>query len=105
MARTIDLPALKARSAAAIAHAVARHQDAVESAEFSPDGLRVLTVSEDQTARVWDARTGKEFTEPLRHDDTVSSAQFSPNGLRVVTASRDKTVRVWDIPVIRSFSN
>ena len=72
-----------------------RHENAVSSAQFSPDGLRVVTVS-DKTARVWDARTGQAVTEPLRHEQWVRSAQFSPDGLRVVTASDDKTARVWD---------
>ena len=32
---------------------------AVLSAAFSPDGTRVVTASDDQTARLWDARDGK----------------------------------------------
>ncbi len=35
------------------------HQGGVNSAAFSPDGTRVVTASADQTARVWDATTGK----------------------------------------------
>ena len=73
-----------------------RHKGSVVSAQFSPDGTRVLTASLDNTARVWDARSGKALTEPLRHEGSVRSAQFSPDGTRVVTASDDKTARVWD---------
>lgn len=69
---------------------------AVRSARFSPDGSRVVTASDDQTARVSDARTGEPPTEPLRHRGPVSSAQFGPDGSRVVTASKDHTARVWD---------
>jgi tetratricopeptide (TPR) repeat protein len=68
----------------------------VLSAQFSPDGMRVVTASYDKTARIWDARTGLPLTEPLRHKDVVYSAKFSPDGSRVVTASFDKTARVWD---------
>ena len=73
-----------------------RHEEWVNSAQFSPDGTRVVTASEDKTARVWDAHTGKALSEPLRHEDAVLSAQFSPDGTRVVTASGDRTARVWD---------
>jgi len=68
----------------------------VESARFSPDGLRVVTSSDDCTARVWDAHTGQALSEPLKHGAAVLSAQFSPDGQRVVTASSDKTAQVWD---------
>ena len=66
------------------------------SAQFSPDGARVVTTSEDRTARVWDAATGKQIGKPLQHEGAVKSAAFSPDGARVVTASVDNTARVWD---------
>jgi WD40 repeat protein len=31
-----------------------RHDDAVNSAAFSGDGTRIVTASDDETARVWD---------------------------------------------------
>jgi WD40 repeat protein len=71
------------------------HQDCL-FAEFSPEGLQVVTASHDKTARVWDARTGKPLARPLPHEDSVLAVAFSPDGARVVTASRDKTARVWD---------
>ena len=67
------------------------------SAAFSPDGTRVVTASVDQTARLWDAATGKalvtlEWSTLFRS----YSAAFSPDGTRVVTASSDNTARLWD---------
>jgi hypothetical protein len=79
-----------------------RHGDAVFSAQFSADGQRVVTASADNTARVWDAASGKAIGEPMRHDSTVISAQFSVDSQRVVTASADNTARVWDVPAIRN---
>jgi tetratricopeptide (TPR) repeat protein len=73
-----------------------RHESIVNSAQFSPEGTCVVTASDDNTARVWDAATGKPLSEPMRHENRVNSAQFSSDGFRVVTASLDKTARVWD---------
>ena len=53
------------------------HEDGVKSAQFSSDGMRVVTASTDETAQQWDARTGKTLGETLRHQDSVRSAQFS----------------------------
>src|SRR5262249_19606782 len=61
---------------------------------FSPEGGRVVTVSEDRTARVWDAATGQPLTSPLKHD-MWPVPRFSPDGRWVLT--RDgRTARVWD---------
>jgi roadblock/LC7 domain-containing protein len=67
----------------------------VTSAQYSPDGERILTTS-GTIARVWDALTGQALTEPLQNNYSVSSAQFSPDGKRVVTVTLNGGVRVWD---------
>lgn len=72
------------------------HQGPVVMSSFSADGLRVVTASEDGTARIWDARDGQAVTGWLRHGDRLRSARFSPDGLRVVTSAEDRTARVWD---------
>jgi len=61
-----------------------------------PDGRRVVTARNDNTARVWDAESGKPVSPSLEHESEVLSALFSPDGRRVVTASLDRTARVWD---------
>jgi WD40 repeat protein len=71
---------------------------------FSLDGTRVVTASDDNTARVWDATTGKLLLPPLTHQGTVHSAVFRADGARIVTASWDRTARVWDAVTGRPLS-
>ena len=70
------------------------------SARFSPDGLRVITASMDDTARLWDARTGQPLSGLIQHEGPVRSAQFSPDGLRVVTTSESEEARTWNAPYL-----
>ena len=46
-------------------------------AVFNRDESRILTWSEDKTARLWDAATGQEVVPPLRHEGSVSGAAFN----------------------------
>ncbi len=71
------------------------HDDGVLFASFSPDGRRIVTASEDFTARVWDAKTGVQLIPPLKHAHQVTSAVFSPDGNWILTASVDQSARVW----------
>ena len=68
----------------------------VESAQFSLDGKRIVTVSNDEIVRVWDAQSGQPLTGPMKHDGGVQSAQFSVDGKLVVTVSDNNTAQVWD---------
>jgi WD40 repeat protein len=76
--------------------ALLRKPDSVETAIFNPGGTRIVTPSSDNTARVWDAATGKEMVILRGHEGAVWSAAFSRDGSRIVTTSEDKTARIWD---------
>jgi WD40 repeat protein len=72
------------------------HDGAITSVEFGPDGSRLLSVSRDHTARMWDVRSGQPALPPWLHQDQVLSARFSPDGRLVATGSADRTARLWD---------
>jgi WD40 repeat protein len=65
------------------------HDVAVKSVAFSPDGRYVLSSSDDHTARVWDANTGKEISR-VTHEAGVTVVAFSPNGKYVLSGGCDK---------------
>jgi eukaryotic-like serine/threonine-protein kinase len=72
------------------------HEDQVISAAYSPDGTRIATASYDGTARIWDARLGKQLAVLSGHEGLVLAAAYSPDGTRILTGSADKTARIWD---------
>lgn len=72
------------------------HSGSVNSAVFDQSGRKVVTSSDDQTARIWDAETGVPIGKPLAgHSGIVRSAAFNPSGDIVVTSSDDATARLW----------
>ena len=71
------------------------HSHGVEDIRFDPSGLKVATASYDNTARVWDAESGRPLTPPLQHHGDVLRATFSDDG-RLLAPCGDETARVWD---------
>lgn len=69
----------------------------INSATFSPDGVYVVTASEDGSAQVWKAKAGKKIATLRGHILGVQSAIFTPDGKSVITAGADHTVRLWDL--------
>jgi eukaryotic-like serine/threonine-protein kinase len=71
------------------------HTQYLTALAFSPDGDRVATASDDGTACVWGAATGKQRAVLRGHDSGLIDVSFSPDGQRLLTAARDRTARVW----------
>lgn len=75
------------------------HADQVNGAAWSPDGKRIVSVSNDTSAQVWAAASGDHlFTYP-GHADRVNAVAWSPDGKRIASASSDSTVQVWEADV------
>jgi WD40 repeat protein/tetratricopeptide (TPR) repeat protein len=65
------------------------------SAEFSPDGRRILSTASGG-AQLWDLPAIPPLATPLSGASNILSAKFFPDGTQVVTTSREKSVQVWD---------
>ena len=72
------------------------HEKRIHHAAFSPDGRQFATASADQTAQVWETRTGRPLMAPLAHGQEVCQIAFSPDGRRLATISQDAVLRIWD---------
>jgi WD40 repeat protein len=72
------------------------HRDWVNKAAYSPDGRRIVTASNDGTARVWDARTGRPISTLRTGSAPLSVVTFDRGGGLVFAAGADGRVRVWD---------
>jgi len=73
------------------------HSDWVSTVALSPDGKKIITGSRDNTAKVWDVRTGKLLLNLIGHKEWVISAAFSPDGKKIITGSFDSTIKVWEL--------
>ena len=63
---------------------------------ISPDGKKIVTASDESTAQVWDAESGKKLHDLTGHEGFVTRITFSPHGTKIVTAGYDGAPRIWD---------
>jgi WD40 repeat protein len=71
------------------------HGARVTGLAWSPDGQRLASASEDQTARIW-STDGTTIAVLRGHRGAVSGIAWSRNGKLLATSSRDGTVRLWN---------
>ncbi|MFQ5671634.1 MAG: FHA domain-containing protein, partial [Nitrospinales bacterium] len=87
---------------------VSGHSKEVTAITFSPDGSKLLSISKDQSVKIWHlsqavVQTTLVVYDPPEKDEDKKiapqrflTAAFNPDGSKVVTGSTDKLVRLWD---------
>jgi WD40 repeat protein len=69
---------------------------------FASDGGRIITGSEDNTARIWNVADGKVLLTLEGHTAGVTSVAFLADGKRVLTGSQDNSAKLWDVDPINT---
>jgi eukaryotic-like serine/threonine-protein kinase len=72
------------------------HAQPIQCVAFSADGKLVATASDDETARLWDARTAAFHGPPLAQGGKVFCLAFSPDAKLLATGCADGQARLWD---------
>jgi len=79
-----------------------RHESAVETIAFSPDGQLLATGTRYGLVRTWSAETGNWTGGLWIHSGLVGKVAFSGDSNRIVSASRDKTAQICTVPADRT---
>ncbi len=75
---------------------LAGHDGTVNAIEFSPDGSKLVSASDDRSIIFWDTASGDIVRKVEGHNDWVNAVAYSLEGDKVATASDDNTIILWD---------
>lgn len=75
------------------------HSDEVWYCEFSHDGTKLVTTSQDCSVVIYDTSTFSVLHKLLYHDKGVAYASWSPDDSKLITCSQDHRACVWDVEV------
>ena len=71
------------------------HEKSISKVTFNGQGTKLLTASEDCTARIWEVESGDELQKLEGHEDEIFSCAFNYEVDTIITGSKDNTCIVW----------
>jgi hypothetical protein len=69
----------------------------VLEAEFSPDGLYLLTASSDQSVILWDVQSGEKIHQFLDNEGAVTDLAFHPDAQSFFSISYGRDLTHWSL--------
>ncbi len=82
---------------ARVLRTIKAHDQSIFGIAFSHDGKLLATASRDDSAKVFDTKTGKLLHHLVGHKRNVYRVAFSPDGKSLASSSKDNTARIWDL--------
>ena len=76
-----------------ILHLFKGHSVGISAARFFADGKRLLSGSQDRTAKIWDTETGRELLS-FNHATPVQDVAISSDNKRILTVTEDGKVTI-----------
>lgn len=73
------------------------NDNTINSVEFSPDGLLILTGNRNGDVSLYDSKNGNRLLTFDGHRNAVNSARFNHDGTKVVTSHNDGNVNVYQV--------
>ncbi len=77
-------------------HVLAGHTDIVTSVDWSPDAKRLVSTSDDGTARIWDV-AGNQLAVLDGQQGAVTRALWSPDGKLIAATGANGTTTIWSV--------
>lgn len=75
----------------------AGHEAPITSVAFSLDGTRLISGSEDKTARVWNVADAQELNKLSEHNGAVVQVALNSNGQQALTVAADNAMAAWNL--------
>lgn len=73
------------------------HHSYVVTCDLSPNSLRIVSGSYDESVRIWETASGKCLKMISAHSEPVMSVCFSQDNMFVLSSSWDNYCRIWSV--------
>ncbi|KIX09154.1 uncharacterized protein Z518_00232 [Rhinocladiella mackenziei CBS 650.93] len=73
------------------------HTGEVWHVQFSHDGTKLATASQDKTVNIYETVTFKRIHSLTQHSGEVTYVAWSPDDTQLISCSQDCKARVWDV--------